>query len=210
MENIGASAVKLFYMNQGSRGEYGTPPYQDYDVVLIAENPAVKPRFHEVWKGGVPTMSIQAKDSDGRLRVITDVFDLDLTLQQVRPMVTFQLAREGIRIVFVHLKSGNERVATLALRAAATRLTSEPRFKYQQKQPTLWIGDFNRADDKYLVEELNAKCIFAGGGFSDWKLDRIYISGDWKNFDVEVTEATRAAGDHNHIGMVAAITRKSS
>lgn len=182
-------------MNQGGGGQWPAIKYSEFNVILLAESTVRKESFDMVWASGTePPMSIQ--EVSGSVRQLNGITDLDVTAEQVRPVVTF-LTRDQVRVVFVHLKSGNERVATQALTSAIVALKAK--CKFTAEVPTLWIGDFNRADDAVLLG-LGAKVVFAGGGYSSWDLDRAYVSGSWRQ-DYMVTPITRSALDHNHAGI---------
>lgn len=186
--------MNILYMNQGGGGQWGAIRYENYDLILLAESSVIKTNFCRIWTSGTsPEMSIQEK-LDVR-RTINTVDNLDVLDRQVRPIPTFN-TRDGIRVVFVHLKSGNERFATTALKAAVTAVQQKI-FYYNQRQPILWIGDFNRADDKCLIN-IGARRAFLGGGQAQWDLDRAYISGDWSCYDFDVTIPAIAATDHGH------------
>ncbi|UCD85819.1 MAG: hypothetical protein JSU92_06385 [Deltaproteobacteria bacterium] len=185
--------MRILYMNQGGGGQWGAIKYANYDLVLLAESNVLKEGFSLNWESKTnPVMSIQQKDGAGR--IITEVTDLDVTAQQVRPMVTFT-TKDGIRVVFVHLKSGSVNFATYALEAAIDAVKKKTQF--DPKPLILWIGDFNRADGK-LMDELGAKTIFSGGGQAWWDLDRAYISGDWKNYEIIASTPAKAGADHDH------------
>lgn len=195
--------MKIFYMNQGSAGEYGAVDYRAFDVVLIAEDGALtKQGFLQAWKDGKPLMSVQVKaDAEGgrTSRIISNVRDLDVTAEHVRPIATFQITKLGIRVVFVHLKSADRTAATEALERAAAKVYSDPANK--AKEPILWIGDFNRASEEVLAELVGARCLVADGGHSQWRLDRAYASGDWSKYRCQIIPGPCAAGDHGHVGI---------
>lgn len=185
--------MRILYMNQGGGGQWGAIKYANYDLVLLAESNVLKEGFSLNWESKTnPVMSIQQKDGAGH--IITEVTDLDVTVQQVRPMVTFT-TKDGIRVVFVHLKSGNVHIATSALAAAIKAVNEKTQFCL--KKPILWIGDFNRADGR-LMDELGAKTIFAGGGQAWWDLDRAYISEDWSYYKFSASIPAKAGADHDH------------
>ncbi|WP_431822697.1 hypothetical protein [Burkholderia sp. F1] len=197
--------MKIFYMNQGGRGQWGAIKYQDFDLVLLAESDVVKQGFERNWRGGNPVMSVQQKADAGR--VITGVTDLDVLAQQVRPLATFTIRGDDIRVVFVHLKSGNVTYATDALNAAVSAIVDKGQFGYQSTQKTLWIGDFNRANDSELIRRCGVKVLFAGGGYSDWDLDRVYASGDWRGYACTAKKKSYAGADNNHAGIEISIDR---
>ncbi|KWE50636.1 hypothetical protein WL76_19695 [Burkholderia ubonensis] len=196
--------MKIFYMNQGGGGQWGAIRYGDFDLVLLAESAVVKQGFALNWSGGTPVMSVQQKADAGR--IITEVTDLDVLAQQVRPLATFT-TRDNVRVVFVHLKSGNVTYATNALNAAVSAIVDKGQFGYQSTQKTLWIGDFNRANDSELVRRCGAQALYAGGGYYEWDLDRVYASGDWRGYNCTVETKSFAGADHNHVGIGIAIDR---
>ncbi|KVQ17432.1 hypothetical protein [Burkholderia ubonensis] len=196
--------MNIFYMNQGGGGQWGAIPYRDFDLVLLAESAIVKQGFALNWSGGMPVMSVQQNADAGR--IITEVTDLDILAQQVRPLATFT-TRDNVRVVFVHLKSGNVTYATQALNAAVNAIIDQRQFGYQSMQKTLWIGDFNRADDSELKRRCGAQVLFAGGGYYEWDLDRVYASGDWRGYGCTVETKSFAGADHNHVGIGIAIDR---
>lgn len=197
--------MKILYMNQGGRGEWGAVRYLDFDILLLAEWQAAKEGFDVNWCSGdsLPTMSVQLRsDLD---RPISAVRDVDITAKTVRPIVTFtttQKSNVGIRVVFMHLKSGSEPLATDALKLAVTgvikREAEEPK-----PRPILWIGDFNRAAEDVIP---GATPLWIGGGHSWWPLDRAYVTGDWSGLRREVSVVTFAPFDHNHTGLGVEIT----
>lgn len=188
--------MNILYMNQGGGGQWGAIKYSNYDLILLAESSVVKEGFSSVWQSKtLPEMSIQEKEGLRR-RTITGVKDLDATAQQVRPMVTFATVDDTIRVVFVHLKSGNEAVATDALSSAIKQVQTVTNNNPQT--PILWIGDFNRADETELVQQLNATSVFSGGGQAGWNLDRAYVTGDWSKYQLGVETPSVAGADHDH------------
>ncbi|HYF96019.1 MAG TPA: hypothetical protein VD969_27720 [Symbiobacteriaceae bacterium] len=192
--------MNILYMNQGGGGQWGAIRYSEYDLILLAESTITKEGFGLTWRSGTqPEMSIQTKVNAGR--GITGVEDLDRTDREVRPSVTFTTVKEGpIRVVFVHLKSGSVPIATNALKAAIRAVKD----RYERELPTLWIGDFNRADGG-AMNEVRAQAVFAGGGQAWWDLDRAYISGDWS--DYVITQSTPAiSDDHGHAAIGFAFT----
>lgn len=190
--------MNILYMNQGGGGQWGAIRYSDYDLILLAESNIVKQGFSLNWQSNTqPVMSIQNKENAGR--IITGVTDLDVNAHHVRPMVTFTTTKEGInniRVVFVHLKSGNKRLATEALVAAIHAVKAKTHFARQL--PILWIGDFNRADGEVMKTELEAQTVFSGGGQAWWDLDRAYISGDWSHYNLHASTPATAGADHSH------------
>ncbi len=187
--------MNILYMNQGGGGQWGAIKYSNYDLILLAESNVTKQGFYLNWESTTtPVMSIQQKENAGR--IITGVTDLDVTAQQVRPMVTFTTTRDNIRVVFVHLKSGNAQLATTALMAAINAVKNKTQF--DPKLPILWIGDFNRADGNVMQKELDAHTAFSGGGQAWWDLDRAYISGDWSSYNFDASTPAIAGADHGH------------
>ena len=142
-------------------------------------------------------MVVQTLTANGR--VVTAVKDLDVTAQEVRPIVTFQIVATKIMVVFFHFKSGNEGMATSALQNAVIqylKLTGN-----KTDVPTLWIGDYNRA----LLDPLNAvfknvNVLISGGGIAKWSLDKAVITGTWGDTKVAAKEVSRS-GDNQHIGI---------
>ncbi|AOK61846.1 hypothetical protein [Burkholderia ubonensis] len=206
--------MKIFYMNQGGGGHWGAVPYSEFDLVLLAESPKsaksadlrdAKQGFALNWSGGNPLMSVQQKANLGR--IISGITDLDVSAQQVRPLVTFKICGDDVRVVFVHLKSGNVRYATDALNAAVSAIIDKGQFGHQGTQKTLWIGDFNRANDSELIRRCDARVLFAGGGHHEWDLDRVYASGDWAGYKCTVEPQSFSGADHNHIGVGISIDR---
>ena len=186
------SVKTIFYMNQGGGGNWGAIRYSDFDLILLAESDQEKDGFDMIWVDGKPPMSIQAKAGK---RLISKVEDLDYSERTVRPMAT-ATTTDGIRIVFVHLKSGNEKAATQALSSAIDSLSSKPGF--DPGQPTIWIGDFNRAKDDELIGRLGARTLHRGGGHSQWDLDRVYVSGEWPAGEPRIGQPSKAGHDHGH------------
>lgn len=198
--------MHILYMNQGGGGQWGTIKYSNFDLILLAESSIAKEGFELNWHTGVPVMSVQTK-SDNSQRVISEVKDLDLTAEQVRPLATFTTTVDGIRVVFVHLKSGNASAATNALNAAVDAVIKSTQFGYQKYQKILWIGDFNRADDSNLKKACNAQLLHAGGGQALWDLDRAYTSGDWSGYTCTADVVSTAGADHGHIAIGITIGR---
>ena len=99
------------------------------------------------------------------MRLISEVKDLDLTAREVRPILTFQISGINVRVVFSHLKSGNEKFATDALGTAISNYLKV--VQDNKKLPTLWIGDFNRAlIDKLEDEFKDCTELIKGGGIA--------------------------------------------
>jgi len=168
-----AASMNILYMNQGG-GEWGAIKYSDYDLILLAESNVVKQGFEMIWEDGRPVMSIQG--TKGK-RLTSTIQDLDKLSQGVRPIPSFTTRGDNVRVVFVHLKSGNAPAATDSLNAAINTLINQP--GYDPNQPVIWVGDFNRANDTNLKNLPGAKMLIADGGQSKWYLDRLYISGNW-------------------------------
>ncbi len=197
--------LKIFYMNQGG-GNWGAIHYSNYDLILLAErDTSVDPLNFDVrWGSGdsLPPMSIQVNYNDGRL--ISSPIDLDRTSQHVRPIISFKIVGTNIRIVFVHLKSGNAPAATNGLQNAVSSQNIQE--DMGSNKPILWIGDFNRAGyDKQLFS--SAQLLYEGGGQSKWYLDRVYATGRWQGFTVTVQKVTES-NDHRHVGLGIEIVRK--
>ena len=185
--------MNILYMNQGGGGQWGAIRYSDYQLILLAESEVEKQNFAMNWKSSnTPVMSVQQSNTAGR--IISEVTDLDVTAQQVRPMATF-ITKDNIRVVFVHLKSGSEKFATDALTAAVAAVQNIEQFG--AKHPILWIGDFNRAIGS-VMDTVGAKPVFQGGGQAWWDLDRAYISGDWSKYKVDASTPSTAGADHGH------------
>lgn len=185
--------MNILYMNQGGGGQWGAIKYSDYQLILLAESEVEKDGFSMNWKSSnTPVMSIQQNKSSGR--IISDVTDIDVTAQEVRPMATFT-TKDNIRVVFVHLKSGNEQLATDALTVAVLAVQKMDQFGV--KRPILWIGDFNRAKGS-VMDTVGAKPVFQGGGQAWWDLDRAYVSGDWSKYKFEASTPSTAGADHGH------------
>jgi endonuclease/exonuclease/phosphatase family metal-dependent hydrolase len=185
--------MKILYMNQGVSGHWGAIKYSEFDLILLAESNQAKQGFELKWESNaLPVMSAQVKEGL-RTRSISDVKDLDVLRSEVRPIATFQI-KAGIQVVFVHLKSGNEKFATTALSVAVSQFISQ----YNQNTPTLWIGDFNRATHHPLAGLPEFKAVFEGGGKAGWALDRAYITGNWKNIRYQCTAISTSFSDHNH------------
>ncbi len=115
--------MKILYMNQGVNGGWGAIKYSEYDIVCLAESEQTKQGFELAWKStdSDPVMSIQQKTGN---RTIINAKDLDKICQTVRPMVTFTIRGTTVRVVFVHLKSGNQIEADKALGIATSELQS--------------------------------------------------------------------------------------
>lgn len=192
--------MKVLYMNQGGGGHWGAIKYSEYDIILLAESTITKTGFEMNWtsQDSLPPMSVQLAKRDSPLRLITEVSDLDVTAQTVRPLLTFTVVEDRIRVVFVHLKSANAKAATEALKLAVAAVEKRDRIE----RPTLWIGDFNRADEDVIPD---ATALFVGGGQSWWDLDRAYITGDWSGFKRTVSIPATAGADHNHAAIAVEI-----
>jgi hypothetical protein len=196
--------MKIFYMNQGGGGHWGAVKYSQYDLLLLAECPDPKSKFKVTYASKAkPTMSVQVP-VDRSARVITDAKDLDTTVGAVRPLVSFQVTNPNFRVVFFHLKSGSERVASEELKKAVGGLNTLYDLKFQT--PILWVGDFNRAvDDEIAAKFGEVTTIFEGGGYAGWHLDRVLTTGDWRPLVATAEEVTKAALDHNHKGIAITI-----
>jgi len=196
MASAAPKSFKIFYMNQGGGGNWGAIRYSEYDLLCIAEWHGAKEHFEEAWisKSSVPTMSIQvSKTTRGDIR---NLLDSDLTSSTVRPIVTFTIKGQAFRVVFLHLKSGNEKEASLALGKTISNLDT---LLIGNSVPTLWIGDFNRA--KGLTQFIKeATAVIVGGGQSEWDLDRVYTSGTWPKELTVTADRVSTAGDNAHAG----------
>ncbi|WP_157496628.1 endonuclease/exonuclease/phosphatase family protein [Hahella ganghwensis] len=194
--------MKILYMNQGVNGGWGAIKYSSYDIVCLAESDQSKQGFELAWKStdSDPVMSIQQKEGT---RTIINAKDLDKICQSVRPMMTFTIKGSPVRVVFVHLKSGNQKLADDALQIAISELQIQA--QTMSNRPVLWIGDFNRATPSALNQAFSdAKCIHAGGGHSKWDLDRVYISGPWKEKPA-VDVVSISSADHGHQGLAVSL-----
>jgi len=126
------------------------------------------------------------------LRNITAATDIDKTASAARPLFRFQLTGLPIFVVFVHLKSGSETIATEEIDAALKEMNTV----LTDQRPTLWVGDFNRA----VPEGLTLK--YQGGGQAKWPLDRVYVSNwDSKKGSVKVRCRSVNIYDHHHEGL---------
>jgi hypothetical protein len=121
-------------------------------------------------------------------------YDLDISVEEVTPLIRFQLTGINVLVVFFHLKSGNEEFASNALDNAIKRMENE----ITQKQPILWISDFNRAGDR-LVDDLKGRTLESGGGVAKWDLDSAIMMGEWKPLK-PTAEVVSKSGDNQHIG----------
>ncbi|MBP0020387.1 MAG: hypothetical protein J7647_22890 [Cyanobacteria bacterium SBLK] len=189
-----AGSMNILYMNQGG-GEWGGIRYSNYDLILLAESNNIKQGFERIWSGGVPVMSIQG--TAGK-RLTSQVQDLDKLSQGVRPIPSFTTRGDNVRVVFVHLKSGNAAAATKSLNKAIETLTNEP--TYNPNQPVIWVGDFNRADDTELLKLNGAKMLISDGGQAKWYLDRLYVSGNWTGIQ-HSSKIVSISSDNAHAGI---------
>ncbi|MEM7066436.1 MAG: hypothetical protein AAF572_25130 [Cyanobacteria bacterium P01_B01_bin.77] len=197
--NPASAETKILYMNQGGGGNWGAIRYSKYDAILLAESKVLKTGFNMFWTSrSLPKMSIQ-KNSKSK-RKLSDKKNLDPHVQEVRPIESFIIdeGNDNVRVVFLHLKSGNKKFATQALERAIRNLEYSSGFTCDQ--PVIWIGDFNRADPAPLVHDLHALSLVNSGGESRWYLDRLYISGNWNEFSYKFGETSRA-GDNGHVGI---------
>jgi len=198
-------SIKLFYMNQGGAGgDSGAVRYSDYEILCIAESAEPKHQFKVVWgsKDSLPLMSVQVHEDAGRL--VIGLKDTDLTAKTVRPIVTFTVKDQVFRVVFVHLKSGNETQANAALEASVANLKT---LLIDENAPVLWIGDFNRAASLAAFAK-GTESIVNGGGQSHWNLDRVYTTGTWPKGVKVSAKQVSTSGDNAHAGY--AITVDSS
>ncbi|HEY6527823.1 MAG TPA: hypothetical protein VIZ65_03945 [Cellvibrionaceae bacterium] len=113
----------------------------------------------------LPEMSVQIKDSAGRL--ISEPEDVMTTYDGVRPVISFLIKGFNVRVVFIHLKSGSTKLADEELSAAIAAVQNKDQFNGAKR--TLWIGDFNRAR---WPGSLDVECLTEGGG----TLDGIWIA----------------------------------
>lgn len=190
--------INLLYMNQGGAGNWGALDYAAYDILCLAESTVLKERFHENYNSDThPPMSVQTKEEAGRM--ITEVRDIDVTALEVRPIVTFQIVKLTVRVVFFHFKSGNEKFATQALQTGVTQYLK--RINNDVRLPTLWVGDYNRATLDPLTSVFpDYKILYKGGGISQWSLDRAIITGNWNGKEPAAIKDS-VSGDNQHIGI---------
>lgn len=188
--------VKLFYMNQGSQGNYGALRYSEYDALFLCEStdrPKTGFSYLIQTTDSKPAMTIQVADGSGRL--LTSAKDVSPTAKSTRPLLRTTLG--DVEIFFVHLKSASVTLATDEAKQAVNSVDSQ---SYPTKK-RLWLGDFNRAADTVLTT-LGLKEAYKGGGQANWDLDRVYVSGSWASDELPViTVETTAAGDHGHVGL---------
>ena len=190
--------MKIFYMNQGGGGQWGAIGYSEYEVLCLAEwSGGAKGGFSEVYLSQEkPSMSVQIQDGS-RSRTVTAIKDIDHSLEAVRPLLLFQLVG-GVHVVFFHLKSGSETLASKELEQAAKGVASV----MDTRHPILWVGDYNRAVDDGIVRQFGGfTTVYKGGGYSEWYLDRVGISGNWGKLGVTVERVTTSALDHGHVGL---------
>lgn len=182
-------------MNQGGGGDWGGIRYSDYDLLCIAESSSTKEGFASIFRSNsIPRMEIFGRtDTDLSLRVAICIRDLDWTFQSTRPIIHLPL-RCGLNVVFMHLKSGNEHRANIELMVASYALQRLG----LDEQPTLFIGDFNRASS--LPDQ--STILYEGGGQANWWLDRVI--GINLNRRVDVEEVSRSS-DHAHAGLAITI-----
>ncbi len=191
--------MKILYMNQGVNGGWGAIKYSGYDIICLAESDQAKSTFDLAWRStdSDPVMSLQQKEGK---RTIINPTDIDTLCGTVRPIVTFKLRGSPVRVVFMHLKSGNEKFASEALTIAAEEVRNLIQYS-APNTPVLWIGDFNRATPGTLNNIFNdAKCLHEGGGHAKWNLDRVYITGGWKS-QPKVSVVSTSTADHGHQGV---------
>lgn len=194
-------AVNLLYMNQGGGGDWGALPYAKYDILCLAESTVIKKDYTQNYNSNTqPPMSVQTTTKYGAMRLISEVKDLDLTAKEVRPILTFQISGINVRVVFSHLKSGNEKFATDALGTAIASYLNV--IENKLSIPTVWIGDFNRAQVDQLQEVFkDCKELIKGGGIAKWNLDRAYCTGDWSRLKLSADKVS-VSGDNQHIGIL--------
>jgi len=204
MASAAANNFKIFYMNQGGKGNWGAIRYSEYDLLCLAEWRDAKANFKVAWssKDSVPSMSIQVPEHSGR--EIVGPKDSDLTAQTVRPIVSFTVKGQAFRVIFVHLKSGDASQANAALKASVANLAT---LQIPNATPILWIGDFNRADSLSNFFE-SAKCIVSGGGEAKWPLDRVYTTGTWPATMTVQAEQVSRAGDNGHAGYAITVSTR--
>lgn len=191
--------MKLLYMNQGGAGNWAAIPYRDYNLLMLAESAIVKDGFHVAWtsrKGIWPVLSIQSADAN---LSIDEPCDLDYVAQHVRPLVTFTInPADPVRIVFMHLKAGDEAGATRALQSAVDAVARE---QFERSEKVLWIGDFNRARVDCLREQFaDLEVLVMAGGQSQRELDCAYLSGNWQGYSL-TAGIVPVPGDQSHTGI---------
>lgn len=207
--------MNILYMNQGGGGEWGVIKYNDYDLILLAENGEKIDNFDIIWQSKcTPVMTIYEKikkssdeEKKHNTRTVCAPIDLDKTAKSVRPILLFTLPGWSFQVVFVHLKSGNIGKASDEIDVAVKAVLDQTQFK-QSLPPILWIGDFNRAEHDSLIDIKNrvgAQLLFAGGGIAKWHLDRAYTSGKWSNMKLEVNSPSTSS-DQLHKAISVAIT----
>ncbi|MES2355041.1 MAG: hypothetical protein V4568_11715 [Pseudomonadota bacterium] len=201
----------IFYMNRGKTGS-NTVDWRRYDALLFAESNEDMSKYFTVSKSsGTPPLTIYEKTSESlhsarvdasssssasthkmSLRNVTEATDIDTTAQSTRPLFKFQLTGlPSVNVVFVHLKSGNKKIADEEIVGAVNEMN-----KIQNEgKPTLWVGDFNRAEAKDLT------LIYNGGGQANWYLDRVYVSNWDKKNKCDVKCVSRNIFDHHHEGL---------
>ncbi len=191
--------MKLLYMNQGGAGNWAAIPYRDYNLLMLAESSMVKDGFHSAWtsrKGIWPVLSIQCADAN---LAIDQPCDLDYVAQHVRPLVTFTInPADPVRIVFMHLKAGDQAAATRALQSAVDAVARE---QFDRSEKVLWIGDFNRARVECLREQFaDLEVLVMAGGQSQRDLDCAYLSGNWQGYTL-TAGVVQVPGDKAHAGI---------
>lgn len=191
--------LKMLYMNQGGAGNWAAVPYRDYQLLMLAESAQLKNGFTSLWtsrKGIWPVLSIQCTES---AVPIAAPCDLDYVAQHVRPLVTFLInPADPVRIVFMHLKAGDEVAATRALQSAVDAIAQQA---YNRAEKVLWIGDFNRARVDCLRDKFSdLEVLVMAGGRSQRDLDCAYLSGNWQGYSVTAS-VVPVPGDQAHAGI---------
>lgn len=192
-------ALKMLYMNQGGAGNWAAVPYRDYQLLMLAESAQLKQGFSHLWtsrKGIWPMLSIQSADSAVPIEAPCD---LDYVAQHVRPLVTFVInPADPVRIVFMHLKAGDEAAATRALQSAVDAVAQQT---FNRAEKVLWIGDFNRARVDCLRERFSdLEVLVMAGGQSQRDLDCAYLSGNWQGYSLTAS-VVPVPGDQKHAGI---------
>lgn len=194
-------------MNQGVGGQWGAIKYSDYSVIMLAESADVKIGFFPIWnsaKDSLPVMSVQT----GAGRVITGPTDLFTAAQHVRPVVTFQITGgDAVRVVFMHLKSGNEKAASAALATAVDMIVAK---QTNHLEKVIWIGDFNRATTDHLANTFkNVQALIQAGGVAAWSLDCAYATGDWTGYTLSASVVSKSS-DNDHAAIAISYTKTPS
>lgn len=112
-------------------------------------------------------------------------------------------AESSLLVGGVHLKSADAAAADVELATVHHELqTAAEELKTSH---ILIIGDFNRAgsDHEESLEGYEGSMIFAGGGHSDWHLDRVYYfhKRGVKPLKIKVKASAGNHSDHGHVGL---------